>query len=49
MKRKAVLLDLDGTLRGTRDAIYGAYQHAIKVHSGQTIEREAIKPHARLD
>lgn len=45
MTIKAVLLDLDGTLRDTRDAIYGAYQHAIKVHSGQHVDREQIKPH----
>jgi HAD superfamily hydrolase (TIGR01662 family) len=45
MKIKAVLLDLDGTLRDTRDAIYGAYQHAIKTHSGRDVGRDEIKPH----
>ncbi len=45
MKISAVLLDLDGTLRDTRDAIYGALQHAIKVHTGQDVSRVDIKPH----
>lgn len=45
MKIKAVLLDLDGTLRDTREAIYGAYQHAIKQHSGRNVGRGEIKPH----
>jgi len=44
-KLKAVLLDLDGTLRDTRDAIYAAYQQAIKAHTGRDATRDEIKPH----
>lgn len=45
MPIKVVLLDLDGTLRDTRQVIYSAYQQAIKVHSGRDVTNEEIKPH----
>ena len=34
MKTKAILFDLDGTLRDTKDIIVEAYQHAVEVHKG---------------
>jgi phosphoglycolate phosphatase len=44
-KLKAVLVDLDGTLRDTRDLIYSAFQHAIRTHSHKEVTQEDIKPH----
>lgn len=38
MKIKAVLFDLDGTLRDTREIIYEAIKHAVKTHSGQEVD-----------
>lgn len=45
MKLKAILFDLDGTIRDTREIIYPALEHAIKVHTGKTPTRAEIKPY----
>ncbi|CAN5380871.1 HAD family hydrolase [soil metagenome] len=42
MKISAVLFDLDGTLRDTRDTIYTAVKHAVKEHSGQEVSNEDL-------
>jgi HAD superfamily hydrolase (TIGR01509 family) len=44
-KVSSVLIDLDGTLRDTRDLIYGAYQHAIRTHADKEVTQQDIKPH----
>jgi pyrophosphatase PpaX len=40
MKIKAVLFDLDGTLRDTREVIYPAMEHALKIHAAYVPTRE---------
>lgn len=42
-KIKAVLFDLDGTLRDTREVIYPAIQHALVTHTGKSPTREQMK------
>lgn len=44
-KLKAILFDLDGTLRDTKDVVYDAIQHAIEMISGEKPSREQIRPH----
>lgn len=44
-KPKAVLFDLDGTLRDTRESIYQAYEETLEVHTGRRPTREELKPH----
>ncbi|MFZ1248919.1 MAG: HAD family hydrolase [Candidatus Saccharimonadales bacterium] len=44
-KFKAILFDLDGTLRDTIDVIYDALEHAIEFHTGKRPGREVIAPH----
>jgi len=45
MPIKAVLLDLDGTLRDTRDIIYDSVQHALKLHAGKDFSRKDMDPY----
>lgn len=42
MKIKAILFDLDGTLRDTREAIYSALEHAISSHAPTVPTREEM-------
>lgn len=46
MKTSAVLFDLDGTLRDTKEVVYGAYQQAIRRHTGRDVTHEDIKPYS---
>ncbi len=39
---RAVLFDIDGTLLNTFDFIYGAFEHAFKVHGISPLTREEI-------
>ncbi|QQS19027.1 HAD hydrolase-like protein [Candidatus Saccharibacteria bacterium] len=43
-KIKAILFDLDGTLRDTKDIIVDAYQHAVEMHNGQRPTLEELQP-----
>lgn len=45
MKLKAILFDLDGTLRDTREVIYPALEHALKEHLGKSPTREKMLPY----
>ena len=40
---KAILFDLDGTLRDTREVIYPAIEHALLKHTGTKPTREQMK------
>lgn len=42
---KAILFDLDGTLRDTKDIIVEAYQHAVEVHTGQRPSLAELQPY----
>jgi pyrophosphatase PpaX len=42
MKIKAILFDLDGTLRDTREAIYYSLEHALSVHGSRIPTREEM-------
>ncbi len=44
-KYRAVLFDLDGTLRDTKEAIYQAIEQTLAVHNETMVTREEIKPH----
>jgi pyrophosphatase PpaX len=44
-KIKAVLFDLDGTLRDTREVIYPALQETVEKHSGAAPSPEQLRPH----
>lgn len=44
-KISAVLFDLDGTLRDTRDLMYTSLQVAFEQHTGKNPSREEINPH----
>lgn len=44
-KIKAVLFDLDGTLRDTREVIYPALEYALQKHTGTSPTREQMKKH----
>jgi pyrophosphatase PpaX len=44
-KLKALLFDLDGTLRDTREVLYPAIQHAVTVHTGKTPSRKELAPY----
>lgn len=45
MKFRAVIFDLDGTLRDTQEIIFEAYEHAVEVHNGRKPTREELEPH----
>lgn len=45
MKTRAILFDLDGTLRDTRDIIYEGYRHAVSQHSGFVPTDEEMYEH----
>lgn len=42
---KAILFDLDGTLRDTQEVFYGAVLHALKVHGAGELTKEDIGPY----
>ena len=42
---KAILFDLDGTLRDTKDIIIDAYMHAVEVHNGRRPSLQELQPH----
>ncbi len=42
---KAVLFDLDGTLRDTKEIIYTALEETLAIHNGQKPTREELAPH----
>lgn len=42
---KAILFDLDGTLRDTKDIIVEAYMHAVEVHNGQRPSLDELQPY----
>ena len=44
-KINAILFDLDGTLRDTKDIIVEAYQHAVEVHNGQRPSLDELQPY----
>ena len=44
-KLKAILFDLDGTLRDTQEVVYGAVLHALKVHGAGELTKEDIGPY----
>lgn len=44
-KIKAVLLDLDGTLRDTQEIIYSSIEHALKVQTGKKFSRKSMEPY----
>ena len=44
-KIKAILFDLDGTLRDSREPIFLAIEHALKTHVGSTPSRQELLPH----
>jgi HAD superfamily hydrolase (TIGR01509 family) len=44
MKIKAILFDLDGTLRDTREAIYSSLERALEVHAPRVPSREEMGP-----
>ncbi len=43
VKFKAILFDLDGTLRDTREVIYPALEHALLKHVGNSPSRDGMK------
>ncbi len=45
MKTKAVLFDLDGTLIDTSEFIFQAYEHALKTHGHNVVDRKELSPH----
>jgi HAD superfamily hydrolase (TIGR01509 family) len=44
-KINAILFDLDGTLRDTKDIIVEAYQYAVEVHNGQRPSLDELQPY----
>lgn len=42
---KAILFDLDGTLRDTKEVVYGAVLHALKEHDAGDLSYEDIDPY----
>lgn len=44
-KIKVILFDLDGTLRDSREMIYGALEHAMNTHTGTTPSRGEMLPY----
>lgn len=44
-KIKAILFDLDGTLRDTKDIIVEAYMHAVQVHNGTRPTLQELQPY----
>jgi len=44
-KIKAVLLDLDGTLRDTKELIYSSIERALKIRTGKDFNREEMEPY----
>ncbi len=44
-KIKAILFDLDGTLRDTKDIIVEGYMHAVQVHNGRRPTLDEIQPY----
>ena len=44
-KIRAVLLDLDGTLRDTKELIYGSIERALKIRTGKDFTREDMEPY----
>ena len=44
-KLKAVLFDLDGVIRDSREVIFPAYEHTLNTHVGKTPSRELLVPY----
>lgn len=44
-KIKAILFDLDGTLRDTKDIIVEGYMHAVEVHNGRRPTLDELQPY----
>jgi len=45
MMVKAILFDLDGTLRDTMEVVYRAMEQTVTLHNGKSATREDKKPH----
>jgi HAD superfamily hydrolase (TIGR01509 family) len=45
MKLKAILFDLDGVLRDSREVLYPAFEHTLKKYTGNVPSREEMIPH----